>query len=78
MQGVYFRASTQQMAELLGITGFTRNEPNGNVYIEAEGDEELLVKFIQWCHHGPDKAKVSYVSVTEAELQQYKGFEIRR
>lgn len=78
VQGVYFRASAKQMADLLGLKGFTRNEPNGNVYIEVEGDETMLVKLIQWCHHGPDKARVTYVSVTEGEMQGYDGFEIRR
>ncbi len=78
VQGVYFRAGTKQIADLLGLNGFTRNEPDGKVYIEAEGDEDMLVKFIQWCHHGPQKARVSYVSVTEGDIQDYRGFEIRR
>lgn len=66
------------MADLLGLKGFTRNEPDGRVYIEAQGDEDILVKFIQWCHHGPDKAEVTHVSVSEGELQQFENFEIRR
>ncbi len=78
VQGVYFRAGTKQIADLLGLNGFTRNEPDGKVYIEAEGDEDMLVKFIQWCHHGPQKARVSYVSVTEGDIQDYRVFEIRR
>lgn len=78
VQGVFYRASTKQMAMLLGIDGFVQNEPNEDVYIEAEGTEEMVAKFIQWCHHGPDKAVVKYVSVTEAELNNYAGFEIRR
>ena len=67
VQGVFYRASTKQMADLLGIKGFVRNEPDETVYIEAEGDEEVLVKFIQWCHHGPERAQVTYVSVNEHE-----------
>ena len=78
VHGVFYRASTKQMADLLGLKGFVRNEPEGTVYIEVEGPEEVLVKFIQWCHHGPDKAVVSYVSVNEAELADFEIFEARR
>ena len=77
VQGVFYRASTKQMADLLGVKGFVLNLSDGTVYI-AEGDEEILVKFIQWCHHGPDRAEVSYVSVNEAPLQGFEMFESRR
>lgn len=78
VQGVYFRASAKQMADILGIKGFVRNEPSGDVYIQAEGEEDMLVRFIQWCHHGPDKAKVHMVSVNEGNLTQPSSFEISR
>ena len=78
VQGVFYRQSTRQMADLLGVKGFVRNETNGNVYIEAEADEDMLVKFVQWCHHGPDKAVVEYLSVIEGELQAFEHFEIIR
>ncbi len=78
VQGVFYRASTKQMALLLGIKGFVQNEHNEDVYLEAEGEEEMLTKFIQWCHHGPDKAEVKYVSVSEEELKDLVDFEIRR
>jgi acylphosphatase len=39
VQGVFFRASTKAKAEELGISGFVQNEPDGSVYIEAEGEE---------------------------------------
>jgi acylphosphatase len=78
VQGVFFRASTKQMADLLGLKGFVRNEPNQDVYIEVEGVDEILVKFIQWCHHGPDRAEVKYVTVLEGEIQDFSAFEIRK
>lgn len=78
VQGVYYRVSTKQMADILGLKGFVRNQPNGDVYIEAEGEEDMLVKFIQWCHHGPDGAEVKHVSVTDGAAQNYISFEIRR
>lgn len=78
VQGVFFRASTKQMADLLGVDGFVRNEPDGAVYLEAEGEEEAVFKLVHWCHHGPDNAVVEQVSVTEGEMKSYAGFEIRR
>lgn len=78
VQGVFFRASTKQMADILGIKGFVRNEPSGDVYIEAEGDEEMLIRFIQWCHHGPEKATVQMVSVCEGTCTGAGSFEISR
>lgn len=78
VQGVFYRASTKQMALLLGLKGFVQNEPNDDVYIEAEGEEELLTKFIQWCHHGPNQAEVKHVSIKDGELKNFEGFEIRR
>ena len=78
VQGVSFRASAKQMADLLAIKGFVRNESNRDVYIEAEGEEDMLVKFIQWCHHGPANADVKHVSVREGIALNYKTFEITR
>ncbi len=78
VQGVFYRASTKQMADLLGVKGFVLNLSDGTVYIEAEGVEEVLVKFIQWCHHGPDRAEVTHVSVNESQLQGFEIFESRR
>ncbi|MES2620700.1 MAG: acylphosphatase [Bacteroidota bacterium] len=78
VQGVFFRASAKQMADLLGIKGTVKNETNGDVYIEAEGDEDMLVKFIQWCHHGPAKAGVEHVSVRLGVFLGFKSFEIVR
>jgi len=78
VQGVFFRASTEKTAKLLGITGFVKNEENGNVYCEAEGEEELLIKFVQWCHHGPERAEVKRVSVTDGEMKNFTEFNQHR
>ena len=78
VQGVFFRASTLRMAQLMNVKGFVRNEEDGSVFIEAEGEEEMLTKFIQWCHQGPDNAEVKYVSVTNGDIKNYKAFTIIR
>lgn len=78
VQGVFFRASTKEKADELGITGFTRNELSGHVYIEAEGEASILQAFVQWCHHGPVRARVDLVEMQEGELKGFKEFVISR
>lgn len=78
VQGVYYRASTKQKADELGIKGFVRNEPDGSVYVEAEASQEVLKKFIEWCHRGPERAQVLRVEITDAPLKNFVGFEVRR
>lgn len=78
VQGVYFRASTKEIADQSGIKGFARNERDGSVYIEAEGTEEKLKQFVAWCHRGPAHAVVEHVNVEEGNVQGFKKFEIQR
>jgi len=79
VQGVFFRASTQEKAEELGLTGFVQNEPDGTVYLEAEGTAESLKKLEQWVHQGPRRAHVEKVAVEEQEeLAGFSKFEQRR
>ena len=78
VQGVFFRASTQEAAQRLGIHGLVRNEPDGSVYIEAEGDEASLHPFIAWCKHGPPQAQVVTFVMNEMEPKGYVGFKISR
>ena len=78
VQGVFYRASTKEQAESLDIKGFVRNEPNGDVYIEAEGADDSIDKFIKWCHQGPSRAVVNSVKLTEKNLEGYPSFEVKR
>ncbi len=77
VQGVFFRTSAKEMADALDIKGFARNEPDGTVYIEAEGEEENLKKFLEWCKEGPNFARVERVEVVEGEVKKFLGFETR-
>ncbi len=78
VQGVFYRASTKQKADELGIAGFVRNETNSDVYIEAEAEEALLLKFVDWCNKGPENAAVEIVLVSEGTLNSFNQFEVRR
>lgn len=78
VQGVYYRASAAEEARRLQLTGFVRNEPDGSVYLEAEGEEEALQQLVAWCRKGPPRARVEQVVVNEGELKHFVSFEIRR
>ena len=78
VQGVFFRNETQRIAQALGIKGFVKNEPDGSVFVEAEGDVAAVYKLIDYCHHGPEKADVEHVSITQGDVTGYDNFEVRR
>ncbi len=78
VQGVFFRASTKAVADQLGIKGFVRNEPGGDVFISAEGDDIGLDMFLDWCHEGPENASVTSVESHAGEMKNYRNFEVVR
>ncbi len=78
VQGVWYRKSTLDKAQELGINGFVKNLPDGSVYIEAEGDKNQLQSLLDWCRTGPEFAKVDHISFKEASIQYFTLFEIIR
>jgi len=78
VQGVFYRASAKEKADEWNIKGFVRNEPNGDVYIEAEGEEDMLYKFIKWCNIGPARAKVEKIEAIPGDLMGFTSFMIKR
>ncbi|MBX2967455.1 MAG: acylphosphatase [Cyclobacteriaceae bacterium] len=79
VQGVFYRASTVAKAQQLGVKGFVRNEPDGSVFIEAEGDEYTLNELIAWCNIGPPNARVDEVAVEECTtVKNFTDFLVSR
>lgn len=79
VQGVYFRQSTKDKADSLGIHGIVLNEPDGTVYISAVGSDEDLEQLLIFCKIGPPAADVSNVWIEDAdEVQDFEGFRILR
>ncbi|MCL5784552.1 MAG: acylphosphatase [Patescibacteria group bacterium] len=76
VQGVGFRYSAYLKAQDIGITGFAKNMPDGSVYIEAEGREKDLEKFVEWLKIGPDTARVDRAKVSPGKLQNFQKFRI--
>ena len=78
VQGVFYRASAKDVADMTGVKGWVKNLPDNNVEITATAYEEILQKFINWCKQGPPKARVDDVIVDELDLQEFNGFRIIR
>jgi acylphosphatase len=77
VQGVFFRAWTQQQARELGVSGWIRNADDGSVEAQLEGDEAAVKALIQRMHEGPPSARVDGVTVEEAGAEGVDGFAVR-
>ena len=78
VQGVFYRATAKDVADLTGVKGWVRNLPDNNVEITATASEEALQKFISWCKQGPPRARVDDVIVEELSLEVFNDFRIIR
>ena len=78
VQGVFFRANARDLAEELGLTGWVRNTEEGDVEAMATGKLEQLQKFVDWCHLGPSRAKVTRVEEQDVAEVAFHGFKIIR
>jgi acylphosphatase len=76
VQGVGFRFSARNAANLYGIKGNIKNLVNGDVYIEAEGNEDQLNQFIKWCYDGPKYAFIENLNIEEDRIKKFKFFDI--
>lgn len=75
VQGVFYRVSTKDKAQSLGVTGFVRNRLDGSVQIVAFGSQEQLDAMAEWARNGPPGAVVNSVDV-ENERILVKGEDI--
>jgi acylphosphatase len=79
VQGVFYRASAQQEAMRLGLTGEVRNLPDGSVEVIAEGPRERIEELIAWCRQGPPSAQVEHVRVRwSAAKGEFRTFMVAR
>lgn len=77
VQGVFFRAHTQEEARRLGLTGYVKNTYDGGVETVAEGNRAKLENLISWCRRGPASAQVDSLKVEWLPATgEFKGFKI--
>ena len=78
VQGVWFRASTKQKAEQLGLMGWVRNTADGKVEAVFEGEENVVNQMIKWCYLGPPLSKVQNIEIKKQNpTNGFEGFSIR-
>lgn len=78
VQGVGFRYYTLQQAQSLQITGWVKNNVDGTVEIEAQGESEQLKRFIERVKKGSPFSKVQHVQIrTTDQLKNYRSFRLK-
>ena len=78
VQGVFYRAFTQENAEKLGLTGFVRNMYDNRVEAVVEGEEYKIKELLNILRKGPSGSNVSNLDVKwEQARNEFNSFEIR-
>ncbi|MEQ1884910.1 MAG: acylphosphatase [Bryobacteraceae bacterium] len=77
VQGVGFRAFTQQAALEIGVTGWVRNLANGRVEAHANGTPVQLDAFEGRVRTGPRRSQVHSVEVADVAVAEAVTFTIR-
>lgn len=70
VQGVCFRAATEEEASARHLTGWVRNTPEGRVEVILEGEKSAVEAMTAWCRQGPPAARVREVQI---EWEPYRG-----
>lgn len=73
VQGVFFRASAQQEARRLGLSGWAKNLSDGRVEVLAIGAEELVDTMAEWLQLGPRLARVDSLATEVVDLSTLQG-----
>lgn len=78
VQGVFFRASTREVAKRCGVNGFVRNLPGRQVEAVLQGERASVEKVIAFLREGPPGAVVTDVAVTWRDpVERHEGFHVR-
>lgn len=79
VQGVFYRATTCDEAQRLGLTGWVRNCPDGSVELIAEGPEKKLIRLREWCRQGPPAAAVERIEEAWSTASgEFCGYSLRQ
>jgi acylphosphatase len=78
VQGVGLRFYTMQAAYRYNIMGTIEIKGKDKVLIEAEGTEQNLAVFVEWCHMGSPFSKIKEIQIEEGPLKDYNSFDIIR
>lgn len=78
VQGVFYRVRAKDEADKLMLKGWVKNNDEGQVEIEIQGEEKKVKVFIDWCKNGPQGAEVQDVEITNLEgFEDFRNFSIK-
>lgn len=77
VQGVWFRQSTWEQADRLGVSGWVRNLPDGRVEAVYEGPRAAIDEIVEWTRRGPERARVTAVEIYDEDPKGERGFSVR-
>ena len=78
VQGVFFRASCADLARELGVDGWVRNRPDGDLEAVFQGPDEAVDRILDWCRAGPPSARVDTLEVSDEPAFEGNGFGVAR
>jgi acylphosphatase len=76
VQGVYYRAWTDDTAHELGLDGWVRNADDGSVQAMFSGPADKVEEMLRRCADGPEAAKVTAVTITDQGGTPPSGFRV--
>jgi acylphosphatase len=77
VQGVFFRYTTQEMANRLRVFGWVKNRWDGKVEAVFEGEQDRVEEMVKWCHKGPPGSHVRGVDIHwEEYLGEFDQFSV--
>ena len=69
VQGVGYRYFVQCRASELGLSGYVKNLPTGDVELEAEGPRPELDRLLAYLHQGPPLSRVDNLVISDLPVQ---------
>ncbi|MBU9710336.1 acylphosphatase [Evansella tamaricis] len=77
VQGVGFRYMTQQFAVELGLSGWVKNQSDGSVEFEVQGNKTEIEPFLVKVKKGRFPAKVTELKLSQIPLEEnYSSFKV--
>jgi len=77
VQNIGFRYFAVKTANTFDIKGFVKNEPDGSVFIEAEGEGPDMELFIEHVKQGPSWAIIRETEISSAPVMNYSDFIVK-
>lgn len=76
VQGVGYRAWTEQRARQLGLKGWVRNRLDGSVEALFSGEDAGVAQMIRACQEGPSVARVERIKQQDEAALAVPDFKI--